>query len=178
MLHPALLLGASLLLAGCLTTGEARLPGGTYHLRPPSAAPKTDIWEEVEFQHPKGKDKFLVHILNTAEKTRVTILDPTTMATLVSSTHEAGRLKRTGLIPSREIPDELPIALLQISTWPMDKVRAGLTGHLALEAKPRRRVLLDEGMPIAIIEEEAAGKRTIRLPRHEVLITVRTTVHP
>jgi Protein of unknown function (DUF3261) len=176
MLHPAHLLGASLLLSGCLSSGEARLPGGTYRLQPSSVAPKADTWEEVEFRHPKGQGKFLVHILNTGAKIRLTILDPATMATLLACSYENGELKRSGI--DREIPDALPLALLQIATWPTDAVQAGLTGSLRIVAEPHRRVLEDQRTPVVIIEGMPPGRRTIRLPDYGAVITVQTAPQP
>lgn len=178
MLHPALLLGASLLLSGCLSPGEARLPGGTYRLQPASSALRMDAWEEIEFQYPDRKGRFLIHVLNTEDKTRLTILDPASMATLLSCTYSDGKLERAGIIPAREIPDELPLALLQISAWPEEAVRSGLTGELRLQRTLGRRILSDAGSAIAVIEEHSEDNRTILLPRFEVTISVRKATQP
>jgi len=137
-----------------------------------------DAWEEIEFQQPEKKGRFLVHVLNTEDKTRLTILDPVSMATLLSCSYSAGKLERAGIIPAREIPDELPLALLQISSWPEEAVRSGLTGDLDLQCTRGRRLLSDAGSAIAIIEERSAGYRTILLPRLEVTISVRKATQP
>jgi len=173
MLNPAHLLGASLLLSGCLSPGESRLPGGTYQLQPAAAAPQQDTWEEIEVRHPKGHGKFLAHVLNTHEKTRLTILDSVSLATLLSCTYEAGTLTRTGLIPPKDIPDDLPLALLQIAAWPADSVKIGLTGRLGLRTTDRNRVLTEGDEPLALIEEIPPGTRRIRLPRYETTISIR-----
>ena len=98
------------------------------------------------------------------------------MATLLACSYENGELKRSGI--DREIPDALPLALLQIATWPADAVQAGLTGSLRIVAEPHRRVLADQRTPVVIIEVMPSGRRTIRLPDYGATITVQTAPQP
>jgi hypothetical protein len=119
-----------------------------------------------------------VHVLNTADKSRITVMDPATMATLLSCAYAGGELSRSGIASAREIPDALPLALLQIATWPADAVQAGLTGDLRLRQEPGRRILADDRRTVAIVEGTAPGKRTIRLPAYDTVITVTPAPQP
>ena len=105
-------------------------------------------------------------------------MDAASLATLLSCSYEAGMLTRTGLISAGEIPDELPLALLQISSWPTDSVTSGLTGRLELRLADQKRILSENGEPLAVIEENPSGTRRIQLPRYRTTISIRTTNQP
>ena len=170
MLYPALLLGATLLVSGCLSPGETRLPGGSYVLQPPGASPSIDKCVEVTVEHPKGREKYLVHALNTHQITRITLIDPSSLATLLSCAVEHGEFTRTGMIPERFVPTELPLCLLQIAEWPKSSVAAGLRGGLEVAEDGVARSILSGDKRVAVISYEGGEVRSVHVPVASVTI--------
>jgi hypothetical protein len=170
MLYRALLLGATLLVSGCLSPGETRLPGGSYHLQPAGASPSLNKWVEVTVEHQKGREKFLVHALNTEHKTRIALIDPASLATLLSCAAEDGVFTRSGIIPERIVPTELPLCLLQIAEWPKTSVEAGLRGGLVITEKDGVRSILSGDQQVAVISYEDGEVRAVHVPVADVTI--------
>lgn len=179
-MHPSLrILASSMLLVGCLAPGETRLPGGTYQLQPAADAERVDEWQEIEVWHPKGHQKLLAHVLNTPARTRLTVMDPTTLATLAACTYENGAASLTGpLAASRDIAPELPLALLQLTTWPQTSAQRGLSGELHLTTDGPRRLLLDGASTLAEISTLPNRERLIHVPRFDLKIKVSPTSQP
>jgi hypothetical protein len=180
MMHPTLcILTFGMLLAGCLSSGETRLPGGTYRLQPAADAAPINEWQEIVLTHPKGQQKLLSHVLNTPTRTRLTILDPTTLTTLASCSYEDGHAQLAGpLATDGSIPAELPLAILQLSEWPNASIYRGLTGGLRLTTLSDRRLLQDDETTIAEIEILPDHVRIIRLPHYGTTIRVTPTRQP
>jgi hypothetical protein len=112
-----------------------------------------ESWEEVVVQRDGTTRKFLSHVLNTASKTTLTIIDPATMATLISCTQEGERFSRTGILRSHSIPPELPLALLQLVAWPEAAAKNGLSPEFRLTATPGIRTLTN-GREVVLIAED------------------------
>jgi hypothetical protein len=167
-----------MLLTGCLSPGEARLPGGTYRLRPPAEAPNGEEWQEVTAIDPNGARKFIVHLLNRPDMTRLTILEPSTMVTLLRSSFDGHEVASDGPMTRSKIPAELPLALLQLSSWPGEAVDKGLTGALQMTVTGRKRTLRAGGNVVLEAEGLDDGLRVIRLPNQGVRIEIRTVQQP
>ncbi len=179
-MHPSLrILPICMLLIGCLSPGETRLPGGTYQLQPAADAIPLDEWQEIEVVHAKGTQKLLAHVLNTPVLTRLTIMDPTSLATLATCTYEHGTATLRGpLATAQPIAPELPIAILQLTTWPYNSAQRGLSGDLSLTTKGDCRVLKDSHSTLVEVETLPNSTRLIRLPRYETTIKVSPTSQP
>jgi hypothetical protein len=179
-MHPSVrILPACVLLVGCLSPGETRLPGGTYQLQPTGDADAINEWQEIEVVHAKGTQKLLAHLLNTTTRTRLTVMDPTSLATLATCTYEHGTATLAGpLATAQSIPPELPLAILQLTTWPYNSAQRGLSGDLSLTTKGDCRVLKDSHSTLVEVETLPNRTRLIRLPRYETTIKVSPTSQP
>jgi hypothetical protein len=166
------------MLIGCLSPGETRLPGGTYKLQPSSDGSVLDEWQEIEVTHPKGRQKLLAHVLNTSTKTNLTVLDPSTLATLAVCTYEGGRASLTGPAASSDIPSELPMAILQLTSWPSPSIQRGLSGGLRITTLGDQRVITNGVTALAEIEVQANRSYFIRLPGHATTIKVTPAQQP
>jgi len=178
MPHFLRILPLCLLLGGCLSPGETRLPGGTYRLQPSADAANLDEWQEVEVVWPEGHRKLLAHALNTPTKTRLTLMDPTTLATVAACTMENGRASLSGPAAMSDLAPELPLAVLQLAIWPQGSVQHGLSGGLRSTTLAGKRVIEDGETTLAEIETQADRSRIIRLPRYGTTIWIRPTPQP
>lgn len=167
-----------LLLVGCLSPGETRLPGGTYRLQPSADAASLDELQEVEITYPKGHRKMLAHVLNTPTKTRLTLMDPTTLATVAACTMENGRTTLIGPAAASDLAPELPLAVLQLAIWPQGSVQRGLSGGLRSSTHAGKRVIDDGDTTLAEFETQADRSRTIHLPRYSTTIRIRPASQP
>lgn len=172
MLYHALLLGATLLLCGCLSPGEARLPGGTYFIQPSEMAGPMDAWTEIVVSDSTGSKKYLIHVLNTDQKTRLTLIDCASLATLLTCSYEQGQLTRTGLITAQRIPTELPLSLLQIVHWPKESVKAGLRGGLDLVVNNDERRLVRSEDTVAVVSYLRQEVQSIVFPSLDMTISL------
>jgi hypothetical protein len=137
-----------------------------------------ESWEEVVVQRDGTTRKYLSHVHNTASKTTLTIMDPVTMATLISCTQEGDRFSRTGILPSHSIPPELPLALLQLIAWPEAAVRNGLSAEFRLTATPQVRTLINGREVVLIVEDLHEAGRSITLPDYSTKIHLRRMSGP
>lgn len=167
-----------MLLTGCLSPGEARIPGGTYRLRPPAEAPNYEEWQEVTVTDPNGARKFIAHLLNRPDTTRLTILEPSTMMTLLRSSFDGHEVASDGPIIGSKVPAELPLALLQLSSWPREAVDKGLSGGLQMTVKGRRRRLREGENVVLDAEGLDDGSQVIRLPNQGIRIEIRPAQQP
>ncbi len=167
------MLGVSLLLIGCLSPGEARLPGGTYHLQPAADAPLLDEWQEVETTDQRGTRKLLVHVLNRPGMTRLTLLEPASLATLLRCDFDGTAATRSGPLFAENIPAELPLAVLQLSRWPRTSVSRGLSGDLSITDDGVRRTIWSGSEVFAHIEECPDRQTAIQLPGQGTTIRIR-----
>lgn len=179
-MHPSLrILPICMLLIGCLSPGETRLPGGTYQLQPAADAAPLDEWQEIEVTHPQGTQKLLGHLLNTPALTRLTIMDPTSLATLATCTYEHGTATLRGpLTTAQPIAPELPMAILQLTRWPHNSAQRGLSGDLSLTTQGNRRFIKDSHSTLAEVTSLPNRALLIRLPRYETSIKVSPTPQP
>lgn len=178
MLRGTIQFGLAMLLAGCATPGIADLPGGYYQLQPPESADPMETWEEVLVQREGTTRRFISHVRNTRSKTTLTIMDPATMATLISCTQEAGCFSRSGILRPDAISPELPLALLQLVVWPETSARKGLSPDLSLSAMAGVRTLTNGGDAVLIAEDLREGGRRITLPGYATTIRLRTIPSP
>lgn len=178
MIRATSLLGLAMLLAGCATPGIADLPGGAYRLQTSDSASPMESWEEVVVQRDGTTRKYLSHVLNTTSKTTLTIIDPATMATLISCTQEGERFSRTGILRAHSIPPELPLALLQLVSWPEAAARNGLSPEFRLTATPGVRTLTNEREIVLISEDLREAGRLITLPGYATKIHLRPMSGP
>jgi len=167
------ILGASLLLTGCLSPGEARLPGGTYQLQSPTEGPLIDVWQEVVATDKQGTRKLLAHVLNRPGATRLTLLEPTSLVTMLQCDFDGKRATRSGPLLAERIPAELPLAILQLSLWPEGSARKGLTGDLQITEKGGHRIIWDGDEVFAEIAGQPSGPMVIRLPGYATVIHIR-----
>jgi hypothetical protein len=137
-----------------------------------------ESWEEVVVQRDGTTRKYLSHVLNTANKTTLTIIDPATMATLISCTQEGERFTRTGMLRSHSIPPELPLALLQLVAWPEAAVRKGISPEFRLTATPGVRTLTNGRDVVLIAEDLREAGRRITLPGYATKIHLRPMSGP
>lgn len=178
MIRVTSLLALAMLLAGCATPGIADLPGGAYRLQPSGSASPMESWDEVVVQRDGISRKYLSHVLNTASKTTLTVIDPATMATLISCTQEGAHFSRTGILPRNTIPPELPLALLQLVAWPEAAARDGLSPELRLSASPGVRTLTNGREVVLIAEDLREAGRRITLPGYATKIHLRPMPGP
>ena len=178
MIRATSLLGLAVLLAVCATPGITDLPGGAYRIQTPDSASPMESWEEVVVQRDGTTRKYLSHVLNTANKTTLTIIDPATMATLISCTQEGERFTRTGMLRSHSIPPELPLALLQLVAWPEAAVRKGISPEFRLTATPGVRTLTNGRDVVLIAEDLREAGRRITLPGYATKIHLRPMSGP
>ncbi len=167
-----------MLMAGCATSGIADLPGGFYRVQPPDSAIPMESWDEVVVQREDKSHRYLSHVLNTTSKTTLTIIDPATMATLISCTQEGDRFSRTGIIRSNSMPPELPLALLQLIAWPETAARNGLSPSLRLTASTGVRTIKNEGEVVLVAEDLTDRGRLITLPGYATKIVIRPIPSP
>jgi len=137
-----------------------------------------ESWDEVVVQRDGISRKYLSHVLNTASKTTLTVIDPATMATLVSCTQEGAHFSRTGILPRNTIPPELPLALLQLVAWPEAAARDGLSPELRLSASPGVRTLTNGREVVLIAEDLREAGRRITLPGYATKIHLRPMPGP
>lgn len=178
MIRAIILIAMTVHMVGCATPGIAMLPGGGYRVQPSDSASPMEFWEEAVVQRNDMSRKYLSHVLNTPEKTTLTIIDPTTMATLISCTQEDGRFKHAGLLRSGEIPPELPLAFLQLVAWPESAARNGLSPDLRLTTTAGVRTLSNGREVILIAEDLREAGRRITLPGYATKIHLRPISGP
>ena len=178
MIRATSLLGLAMLLAGCATPGIADLPGGAYRLQTSDSASPMESWDEVVVQRDGTTRKYLSHVHNTASKTTLTIIDPATMATLISCTQEGERFSLTGILRAHSIPPELPLALLQLVAWPEAAARNGLSPEFRLTATPGVRTLTNGREVVLIAEDLREAGRLITLPGYATKIHLRPMSGP
>ena len=167
-----------MLLAGCATPGIADLPGGAYRLQTSDSASPMESWDEVVVQRDGTTRKYLSHVHNTASKTTLTIIDPATMATLISCTQEGERFSLTGILRAHSIPPELPLALLQLVAWPEAAAKNGLSPEFRLTATPGVRTLTNGREVVLIAEDLREAGRLITLPGYATKIHLRPMSGP
>ncbi len=178
MIRATSLLGLAMLLAGCATPGIADLPGGAYRLQTSDSASPMESWDEVVVQRDGTTSKYLSHVHNTASKTTLTIIDPATMATLISCTQEGERFSLTGILRAHSIPPELPLALLQLVAWPEAAAKNGLSPEFRLTATPGVRTLTNGREVVLIAEDLREAGRLITLPGYATKIHLRPMSGP
>jgi hypothetical protein len=178
MIRATSLLGLAMLLAGCATPGIADLPGGAYRLQTSDSASPMESWDEVVVQRDGTTRKYLSHVHNTASKTTLTIIDPATMATLISCTQEGERFSLTGILRAHSIPPELPLALLQLVAWPEAAAKNGLSPEFRLTATPGVRTLTNGREVVLIAEDLREAGRLITLPGYATKIHLRPMSGP
>lgn len=178
MIRVTSLLGLAMLLAGCATPGIADLPGGAYRLQTSDSASPMESWDEVVVQRDGTTRKYLSHVHNTASKTTLTIIDPATMATLISCTQEGERFSLTGILRAHSIPPELPLALLQLVAWPEAAAKNGLSPEFRLTATPGVRTLTNGREVVLIAEDLREAGRLITLPGYATKIHLRPMSGP
>jgi hypothetical protein len=178
MIRVTSLLGLAMLLAGCATPGIADLPGGAYRLQTSDSASPMESWDEVVVHRDGTTRKYLSHVHNTASKTTLTIIDPATMATLISCTQEGERFSLTGILRAHSIPPELPLALLQLVAWPEAAAKNGLSPEFRLTATPGVRTLTNGREVVLIAEDLREAGRLITLPGYATKIHLRPMSGP
>jgi hypothetical protein len=134
--------------------------GGGYCLQATTAPGPFAVRQKIEAKLRGQQATMIAAIENDADALRVVGLTPFGQKLLQISYDN--REISAATLPDRRLDPTLLVALLQITLWPADAVRAGLTTPLTLEEDGAQRRLLNAGQAILSIRFStgpAAGRR-------------------
>jgi len=140
MRHVSPIFIATLLISGCLSHDEARIPGGTYRLQPPADGPWLNGWSVVTSVTDTESLDFILQIKNDGVRLEYALLEPVGMVTLLAGSFDGANVECSGPL-ARSIPSALPLAAIQMIHWPSRSFSTGLDGAIEFSEDSRGRRL-------------------------------------
>lgn len=128
----------------------ALIGGGSYCLQPTTAVAPFDVQQKVESRFRDRRDTLIVELEVDAAGLRFAGLTPFGQK-LIQLSYDNRNASAT-TIPDSRISPALLVALLQLTQWPAEAVRAGLEAPLTLEENGNQRRILNRGEPTLTID--------------------------
>ena len=152
--------------------------GGGYCLQATSAPGPFAVRQTVEASFRGRQATMIVAIENDADGLRVIGLTPFGQKLLQISYDN--RQVSAATLPDGRLDPTLLVALLQITLWPADAVRAGLTSPLKLEEDDGQRRVLNAGQVILSIRfsTDEAPWRRMHLSEHALALELEIETLP